>query len=235
MAGSALRVGVGGPGLLQRPAQCGGEGDAAVARAAPGTTAGMGGGDGGTAAQPRSGAGILEAAPAGGGAGHPTSPHTRAPQRGWSCRAGRVPSARRVGRGTGCCVSSCAGWGGDGEQPGSGCGASEGCGRGGAGGRPGAVRGLQSPRRRGMQQPGQLLQGAEGAAGQGAGGEGAPEAAGGKGWGWGGPRGRRSGRCRAGGRGEEPQSARAAGAGSGAARAAGGRTCRAPRRAGSRR
>ena len=53
--------------------------------------------------------------------------------------------------------------------------------------------------------------------------KGPPEAAGGKGWGWGRPRGRCSGRCRAGGRGEEPHSARAARAGWGAP-AGGGRT-----------
>lgn len=102
---------------------------------------------------------------------------------------------------------------------GSGMGAPERCRRGGAGGRPGAVRGLQSSQQRGVQQPGRLLQGAEEVAGQGGRAKGALQAAGGKGWGWGGPRGRCSGRCRAGGRGEEPHSARAAGAGSGPGRA----------------
>ena len=65
--------------------------------AAPGTAAGMGGGDGGAAALPSSGAGILEAALAGGGAGYQTSPHTRAPQRGWSCRAGEGPECQARG------------------------------------------------------------------------------------------------------------------------------------------
>lgn len=69
-------------------------------RAAPGTTAGIGGGDwGGAAAQPSSGAGILEAALTGGGAGHQTSPHTRAPQQGWSCRAGEGLECQARGTG----------------------------------------------------------------------------------------------------------------------------------------
>lgn len=45
-------------------------------RAAPGTTAGMGGGDGGAAAEPSSRAGILEAALAGGRGRAPNIPPT---------------------------------------------------------------------------------------------------------------------------------------------------------------
>lgn len=91
--------GGGRPGLRRRrPAQCRGEGDAALRRAAPGTTAGMGGGAGGVAALSSSGAGILEAALAGGGAGHRTSPPTPGHRSGVGAAGlGRVLSARRMG------------------------------------------------------------------------------------------------------------------------------------------
>lgn len=71
-------------------------------RAAPGTTAGMGGGDGGAAAVPSSGAGILEAALAGGGAGYQASPTPGHRRRVGAAGPGRVLSLRRVGHGTGC-------------------------------------------------------------------------------------------------------------------------------------
>lgn len=58
----------------------------------PGPLQGWGEGTGGAAAKPGSGAGILDAALAGGGAGHQTSPHTRAPQQGRSCRARQGPA-----------------------------------------------------------------------------------------------------------------------------------------------
>lgn len=72
-------------------------------RATLGTAAGMGGGDGGAAALPSSGAGFLEAALAGGGAGYTKHPPTPGHRSGVGAAGpGRVLSARRVGHRTGC-------------------------------------------------------------------------------------------------------------------------------------
>ena len=173
--GSAPRVGVGGPGLVQRPAQCGGEGDAAAAARGSRDHCRDGGRGRGccSSAQQRGwdpGSGTSR------GRGRvPSIPHTRAPPQGWSCRAGEGPESQARGTRDRVLSELLNGVGRGQQTGGAGIGgAPEGCGRGGAGGRPGALRGLQSPRQRGVQQPGQLLQGAEGAAGQGAGGQGAP-------------------------------------------------------------
>lgn len=226
VAGLDAAGGGGGPGLLQRPAQCGGEGDAAAAARLPGPLQGWGEGTGVPQHCPAEGLGAWSGTRGGRGRA-PNSPPTPGLRSGARAAGpARVLSARRVGPGFR--VRS--------EQPGS-VGRWSGAGRmKGAEGRgwraPGKGPGAAvSAAARGEQRPRQLLQGAKGDAGQGAGGAG--------------PRGSRRERRGWGGRG----GAAAAGAGpGGGARSRiapgrqgrrgprrAGRTCQAPRRAGSRR
>lgn len=73
--GSAPRVGVGGPGLLQRPAQCGGEGDAAAAARSSRDHCRDGGrGRGCCSRAQQPGWDLGSGTSGGGGAGHQTSP-----------------------------------------------------------------------------------------------------------------------------------------------------------------
>lgn len=97
MARLGAAGGGGGPGLVQRPAQCGGEGDAAAAARGSRDHCRDGGRGRGccSTAQQRGwdpGSGTSR------GRGRvPSIPHTRAPQQGWSCRAGEGPESQARG------------------------------------------------------------------------------------------------------------------------------------------
>lgn len=180
VAGLGAAGGGGGPGLLQRPAQCGGEGDAEAAARLPGPLQGWGEGTGVPQHCPAAGLGAWSGTRGGRGRAPNSPPTPGLRSRARAAGLGRVLSARRVGPGFR--VRS--------EQPGS-FGRWSGGGRlKGAEGRgwraPGSGPGSAvSAAARGEQRPRQLLQGAEGDAGQCAGGAGT-EGGGRERRGWGG-------------------------------------------------